>query len=83
MISPRKPDPDKTILDSAEACWLLGVTYKTLIGWIEQRGLPAKNVGTKKRAHYIFFKVDVEEWSRDTDKQRAVVTAAEILVEMR
>ncbi len=82
MITPRKPDPDKTILDSAETCWLLGITYKTLVEWIESRGLPSKNLGTAKRAHYLFFKPDIEQWSRDQNKIIADAMAEEFLVKM-
>jgi predicted site-specific integrase-resolvase len=77
MVTPRKPDPDKTIYDSAEACWILGISYKTLTALIG-KGLPAKNIGNHKRAQYLFLKSDIEEWMRDDE-----LTARAIIAEMR
>jgi hypothetical protein len=65
MITPRKPDSDKTIWDASETCWVLGVTYKTLVNLIVSKGLPAKNIGSAKRAQYLFLKADIEDWMKE------------------
>lgn len=78
MVNPRKPDPDKTILDAAEMCWEIGCTYKTLVNYIESRGLPCKNIGSGKRAQYLFLRSEVTKWLlNESEKQ----TARRILAE--
>ncbi|MDA8431803.1 MAG: excisionase family DNA-binding protein [Nitrospiraceae bacterium] len=52
MIVPRKPDPDKTVFDAAEACGYIGVSWNTLKKEIRAGSLKVKRVG----ARYLFHK---------------------------
>ena len=77
---PRKPsDPSALIYDASEAMYVLKVdSYKTLCVLVEDRGLPAKNIGTAKRAVYRFLRSDIEQWMKG-DR----VKAAEMLAGVR
>lgn len=62
MINPRKPDPEAFVYDSAEACWVLRVSFNTLKDLAMRRGLRYKNVGTPKKPAYRFLRSDIENY---------------------
>ena len=69
MITPRRPDPDKTVFDAAEACGYIGVSWNTLKKEIRAGSLKVKRVGTR----YLFHKSVLDDFITDRGKDDPVV----------
>jgi excisionase family DNA binding protein len=70
MVTPKKPDPDKTILSPAEACYVIGLSWNTLRDLIRKGDIRA--VRLKRR--YLIPKEAIDAFlNRDRDMARVMV----------
>lgn len=73
MITPKKPDTDKTIFSPAEACFFMGLSWNTLKGLIRRGEISVARAGRR----YLIPKEAIERFA-DRGNLKAKIIARNI-----
>lgn len=66
---PKKPDPDRQILNGVEAAWYLGLSWNTLRVLFRNGDIPGRKVSHNK---HLFHKADLDDYVRQKNDRVAL-----------
>jgi len=78
MVTKKRPDDGKEILNASEACFVMGLSWNTLRGLLNNGDIRHRVVGNGKRPRYLIPRRAIDEYF-ESERQESKLIVQDIL----